>query len=51
VYLYPGQEAADSMTVKATLRVRFYPALVGADGSTMGPLWEYRLIGALRQPF
>jgi hypothetical protein len=39
------------MIVKATLRVRFYPALVGADGSRLGPLWEYRLTAAVRQTF
>jgi hypothetical protein len=39
------------MTVKVTLRVRLYPGLVGADGSRLGSLWEYRLAGAVRQPF
>jgi hypothetical protein len=48
VRLIPGQELADRMTVKATLRVRNYPAFVGTDEGRMGPLWEYRLVGALR---
>jgi hypothetical protein len=39
------------MTVKATLRVLHYPALVGADGSRLGSLWEYRLVAVVRQPF
>jgi hypothetical protein len=51
LYLCPGQEAAESMTVKATLRIWSYPALVGADGSRLGALREYRLVAAVRQPF
>jgi hypothetical protein len=51
LYLFPGQEAADTMVVKATLSVRFYPAVTGADGSRLGPLWEYRLDAAVRQPY
>jgi hypothetical protein len=51
VRLLPGQELADRMTVKATLHVRYYPAFVDADGGRMGPLWEYRLVGAIRQCF
>jgi uncharacterized protein (TIGR02996 family) len=38
LYLCPGQEAADSMTVQATLSVRFYPAIVGADGNRCAPV-------------
>jgi hypothetical protein len=51
LYLCPGQEAAESMTVQATLRIRHYPAAVGADGSRCPPLREYRLVAAVRQPF
>jgi hypothetical protein len=51
LYLCPDQEVAESMTVRATLQIRYYPALTGADGSRSGPLWEYRLVAAVRQPF
>jgi hypothetical protein len=33
LYLHAGCDLADTMTVRATLRVRHHPALVGADGS------------------
>src|SRR5262249_9780255 len=33
VYLHPGQEVVDVMTVEATLRILCYPAVTGADGS------------------
>jgi hypothetical protein len=45
------EELASTMTVRAVLRVRYYPAVVGADGSRCAPLWEYRLAAARRRRF
>jgi hypothetical protein len=45
LYLAPGQGLTDRMTFKAILHVRFYPTIVGADGSRLAPLWESRLVG------
>jgi hypothetical protein len=51
LYLHAGQGVAASMTVKATLQIRYYPSLAGADGSAYPALWKYRLAGAVLVAF
>jgi hypothetical protein len=44
VWLRGGEQAEDTMTVEATLRLRYVPPRRGFDG-----FWEYRLVDAARK--